>query len=736
VSLGSLRPVTAFQMVYHDDVTFTVALANASTGPFVTVVTQFCAACTMNQPVQRKSYRTHAVPGATPVVASFVRMRITYSSSGGIGGCSDLCDWATNVYTFAVFGPGALPPFAPHVLASPPPPALTRPQLVCAPVFDLVSPLVGSAGLDVVLTGGAELQPPGSGPRGTRAVRLTTAESQQRGAVEYTRIVRPAEECEPCSEAHIVHVSMYVWLGASRSLPGEGLVVSMVDAARQTQGATRYMAAGCGISAALPQHALSIVLDTADNDASCDREQPGTGMRIVSTLNPAALPVVLQTTLDMSTAAFRKSGWVPLEFHIRRQLDAANDTTAVWAPHSIIVNGDEQLSGQGIQDGLDEFYIVVSASTSDQFDDEHVVSSLRVSCNRDDDIHLLPENWAGFRQPFTPPPKSPPPAPPFTAPPTQLGPSSVAARCASSFIVAFGVTMVLAAAVVAARRHWRRSSEDTAPLILSSFEKDNSTAKPSHTVTVDITREAHFCDQPQHGEPHHKPLLTTLGREFDVFLPYRRADHRLADAVQDKLRLCGLRVFRDVDGRLAGTPFGTELIRTVHATPVFAPLVTLPCLQRMAVAGEPDAEVDFTLAEWLAALHFRATGSVRLIYPLLAHLTPAVEAGRADAPWESLAKNPAYALALAELPDAVPVATTRAVSAAVLAAFGSPLPPETATLTVRDIVCGREGVLGGLVFPLDCLPDDLGLYIRDRYAPPMLRVVEACAHAERTEAPH
>lgn len=716
VSLGSLRPVATVQAMFHDDLSFTIALANASTGPFVTVVTQICAACTMNQQAQRKSYRTYAVPGAAPVVASFVRMRITYSSSGGIGGCSDLCDWATNVYTFAVFGPGALPPFGPHVLASPPPPALaiSPPQLACATVFDLVSPLVGSAGSDVVLTGGAELQPPGSGPRGSRAVRLTTAESLQRGAVEYTRIVRPAEECDACSEAHLVHVSMYVWLGASRSLPGEGLIVSMVDAARQTPGATRYMDTGCGISAALPQHALSIVLDTADNNAGC--EQPGTtGMHVISTLNPEAPPVVLQTTMDASTAAFRKSGWVPLEFHINRQLNAANDTTAVWAPRSITVNGDEQLSGFGFADGLDAFYIVVSGRTSDRFDDEHVVSSLKVSCNLDDPIHLQPENWAGFRQPLTPPPKSPPPrsslppAPPVTASPAQLAQSS-----AVGFIAAFSVTTTLAAAALAVQQRRRRSDDDAAPLI-PSLEKDDTTAKPSHTVTVDVAREAH-------------------DREFDVFLPYRRVDCRLADAVQDKLRLCGLRVFRDVDGRLAGTPFGTELIRAVHATPVFAPLVTLPCLQRMAVAGEPDAEVDFTLAEWLAAVHFRATGSVRLIYPLLAGPPPAVEAGRAAAPWESLAENPAYALALAALPDAVPVATIRSVSAALLAAFGAPLPDETAAMTVRDIVCGRRGVLSGQVFPVDCLPDDLGLYIRDRYAPPMLRVVEACAQAERTEA--
>jgi hypothetical protein len=76
-------------------------------------------------------------------------------------------------------------------------------------------------------------------------------------------------------------LTVYVRIGGGMSMPGEGLVVSLVDASRQTPGATRFMA-GCGTRAALPVNALSVVLDTSIGDATCD--EPGTGARIVSTL--------------------------------------------------------------------------------------------------------------------------------------------------------------------------------------------------------------------------------------------------------------------------------------------------------------------------------------------------------------------------------------------------------------------------------------------------------------------
>jgi hypothetical protein len=74
VSLGALRPVAAVQLLYHQDLTFTLALANASDGPFVPFASRVCEACTMNR-VDRYSDRTFTPAGGAPVVAaSFVKM--------------------------------------------------------------------------------------------------------------------------------------------------------------------------------------------------------------------------------------------------------------------------------------------------------------------------------------------------------------------------------------------------------------------------------------------------------------------------------------------------------------------------------------------------------------------------------------------------------------------------------------------------------------------------------------
>ena len=48
VSLGAVRPVAALQLLYKQDLTYTLALANASDGPFVQVASQTCGVCTMN----------------------------------------------------------------------------------------------------------------------------------------------------------------------------------------------------------------------------------------------------------------------------------------------------------------------------------------------------------------------------------------------------------------------------------------------------------------------------------------------------------------------------------------------------------------------------------------------------------------------------------------------------------------------------------------------------------------
>lgn len=148
--------------------------------------------------------------------------------------------------------------------------------------------------------------------------------------------------------------------------------------------------------------------------------------------------------------------------------------------------------------------------------------------------------------------------------------------------------------------------------------------------------------------------------------------------------------------------------------------------------------MDSTLAEWLTAIHFRTSGHVRLIHPLLLLGPPPAPAAGSKQPQltpQLGASNPQYTQALAALPDAVPMTTVRSVSAALHACSDEPLSAEEAAMSVRDIVCCAVGVLSGTVFVVDCAFDNLGLYVCNRYAPPVLRVAEeARAHAAQSRA--
>ena len=189
---------------------------------------------------------------------------------------------------------------------------------------------------------------------------------------------------------------------------------------------------------------------------------------------------------------------------------------------------------------------------------------------------------------------------------------------------------------------------------------------------------------------------------------------------------------------MAGRPFDVELLAAVRSARAFAPVVTLSSLQRLAGAAAAGAAADTSLAEWLAALYFRDAEElprprpVRIIHPLLVgQLEAPPTRERAHSHWLSLRDDPAYAAALAALPDAVPAATVAMLDAALRRTAGAQLPPRFAALTVRQIVCGCDdaqapcgrlaGILSGAPFALACSEDDLGLYIGRRYAPALLR---------------
>ena len=207
---------------------------------------------------------------------------------------------------------------------------------------------------------------------------------------------------------------------------------------------------------------------------------------------------------------------------------------------------------------------------------------------------------------------------------------------------------------------------------------------------------------------------------FHAFLSYRRADRRLVDSIHDKLRLTGLRVIKDVDGALAGKPFDAELLRTMRSVPVFAPVITLPSLQRL---GSAAVEADAFLAELLTALYLRDSGELCLIHPLLV--------GRDSGEgWGNLLNDAAYHAAIAALPDAAPAATVALVQSTLRSAGLVLLPAHLATLTVREVLLGRAaapavaGVLGDAPFTLSCAYVDLGLYLSRGYTPAIWQALQ------------
>ena len=766
VSLGAVRQLGALQLVHDQDMTYTLSLANASDGPFLQVASQTCERCQMNVNVVDEGAVRRRTFELVPTAAAFVRLAITWSSAGGIGGCAcprygyrgvaslcrltcaihfagaDLCDWATNIYAFKAFSPGTIPART-AATAVPEAALLTDPPPDGACASDADAPLVSQSDMErsIVLTGDAAMLPEGSGMRDASAVVLTHAEPQRFGAVEYTRIIQSGGSC-PCEQmfGHI-RVTVYVWLGGSSSMPGEGLVISLVDAEKQTPGKTVFKR-GCGTRPALPESAVSIVLDTSDSDPSCD--EPGTGVRMVASLEGADAPFVVCSTLSLSTAPFRNGGWIPIQFEIldserwqRTEVGSAGvhpSTQQIgdvpFVVGSVWVNGSETLSPYTMLSAygplmraanvtLRRFYVVVSARTGAAGDlapsDRHAVSGVRVECPTPTTLAL--ENWDGFRQPFTPPPASPPWNQLFVPPPPQppharqqvAAVGDFAQLGSVSFCVAFACTLaffLVAGAALLLRR--RASVHQHAAL---------------EVITAGKNVEVWLPPVPPAMQP---ASATATG--FHVFLSSMHDDARLGDSVHDKLRLAGLHVLKD--NFLAGQSFDAELVRLMRATPVFASLVTLGSLERLSAAATTQ-QFDPFLAVLLVAFCLRETGELRLIHPLL--VGPATEHG-----WTSPLDDPAYEAALAALPDAIPAATTAAVDSALRRAGAAPMPPHIAALTVREVLLGRAasqrkgrpavaGVLSGAPFVLACPQQHLGLYLSRQFVPPIWDAVPKLA---------
>jgi hypothetical protein len=317
----------------------------------------------------------------------------------------------------------------------------------------------------------------------------------------------------------------------------------------------------------------------------------------------------------------------------------------------------------------------------------------------------------------------------------------------------------LAAAVAAARRRRRREQAGKAPGVLyvttahrSSRSWERLTEAPGSST--DLEGQPGSDSPLASATPPSAPANALSGEGsvgsdggsyasaklggvtafvFDVFLSYRRLDSRLVDAVQDKLLLNRLRVFKDVNGHMAGRPFDVELFRVIRDAAVFAPVITLEGMRRLAVLG-PD-QADFTLAEYITALYFFEAGDIPLVYPLAVGAETYNGQGKAE--WDKLFDNALFKTYRDELPDVVPTATLNLVNGVFLKILGHSLPAQFMTLTIREVMLGRLGdaktpALAGLfsfdLYFLMCLQEDLSLHIEGRFA---RNIRAALSQAER-----
>jgi hypothetical protein len=181
-------------------------------------------------------------------------------------------------------------------------------------------------------------------------------------------------------------------------------------------------------------------------------------------------------------------------------------------------------------------------------------------------------------------------------------------------------------------------------------------------------------------------LKPDSSRTYDVFVSYRRQQLKVADAVHSKLVLAGLRVFFDRSGGMAGRPFETELFKAVRDSPVFAPIITL---EDVGFWSKHDpTKADYTLAEFLIAMHWARKGRVQLVFPLLVGewSESATQGGERD----YLLRNPAFKKFRDALPTIVPAATVAMVNTMFAEVEGktASLDPMLQKATVRDIIVG------------------------------------------------
>ena len=431
------------------------------------------------------------------------------------------------------------------------------------------------------------------------------------------------------------------------------------------------------------------------------------------------------------TPWFRHADWVEV------QLLVASSGDAAWSP-MVYISGVLTLANRRAALLPKRFFVVAGARTSGGTDDEHSLGGVRIDC--------APSSWAPrVQRPWRPP--APPPGAAAVRRPS--------AKSGGTFWGALALLVGLGALVAALAKVRRRRREAAAPAkapgvlyvttasrAARSWERleeapGSSTDLEGQAGSDSPLRELVSVMPPPAPPDALSGEGSTAGTDggnyasaklggatafvFDVFLSYRRLDSRLVDAVQDKLLLNRLRVFKDVNGHMAGRPFDVELFRVIRDSAVFAPVITLEGMRRLALL-RPD-QADFTLAEYITALYFFEAGDIPLVYPLAVGAETYNGQGKAE--WDKLFDNAMFKTYREELPEIVPTATLNLVNGVFLKILGHSLPAQFMTLTIREVMLGRLGdartpALAGLfsfdLYFLMCLQEDLSLHIEGRFA--------------------
>jgi len=176
---------------------------------------------------------------------------------------------------------------------------------------------------------------------------------------------------------------------------------------------------------------------------------------------------------------------------------------------------------------------------------------------------------------------------------------------------------------------------------------------------------------------------------YHLFISYRRTDFVFVDQVASYCREIvlpagqSLRVFKDRDTSMIGHPFDLFLLSALANSAVFCPVISVEAMARL-VNGSP-LDTDFTLVEYVLALHLKAQGRLRSIVPLLVGADVCIEG--LSAMWDYLPENEDFKRLRASLPDVIPTASLETALSLLRAEDPhATLAPELEGRTVRELM--------------------------------------------------